>query len=47
MKICEVCGAKEQVEEMLPQATIEMISLHVCENCREDRKWHTSEKMEF
>jgi hypothetical protein len=25
------------------QEAMESVSLHVCESCREDRKWHTLE----
>jgi hypothetical protein len=42
MKICEVCGSKEELENN-EQETMESVTLHVCESCREDRKWHTPE----
>ncbi|MGG5254149.1 hypothetical protein ACQYAD_11700 [Neobacillus sp. SM06] len=37
MKICEVCGAKEEVEAN-EEESFSSVILHVCENCREDRK---------
>jgi ribosome-binding protein aMBF1 (putative translation factor) len=42
MKICEVCGSKEDMENN-DLETMESVILHVCESCREDRKWHTLE----
>ncbi len=38
MKICEVCGAKEEVETNEEEETYSSVILHVCESCREDRK---------
>lgn len=37
MKICEICGSKEEIENN-DQATMSSVILHVCESCREDRK---------
>ncbi|MDQ0202051.1 hypothetical protein [Neobacillus ginsengisoli] len=42
MKICEVCGTKEEMENN-GEETIVSIILHVCESCMEDRKWHIIE----
>ncbi|WP_394231930.1 hypothetical protein [Niallia oryzisoli] len=40
MNLCEVCGAKEGFEEN-NEETIRAVTLHICENCREDRKNHS------
>ncbi|USK60014.1 hypothetical protein [Peribacillus asahii] len=40
MKMCEVCGSKEEIDNK-EELAMESVSLHVCESCREDRKWHT------
>ena len=42
MKICEVCGSKEEMDNS-NEETIVSVILHVCERCREDRKWHNFE----
>jgi hypothetical protein len=38
MRVCEICGAKEKVEKKENEEIVPVI-LHVCETCREDRKW--------
>lgn len=40
MKLCEVCGTKEDFEDQ-NEDVIQAVTLHVCESCREDRKVHS------
>jgi len=40
MRLCEVCGTKEDYEDK-NEEMIQAVTLHVCENCREDRKVHS------
>lgn len=46
MKICEVCGSEEQVELEGNEPTRTRI-LHLCENCRTDRKFPSFEHEEL
>ncbi|MDP4083923.1 MAG: hypothetical protein Q8934_04820 [Bacillota bacterium] len=46
MKICEICGTKEENEKE-NQESFESVTLHVCESCREDRKWNHYENWAF
>jgi ribosome-binding protein aMBF1 (putative translation factor) len=46
MRICEICGEKDDTEIAVPEKN-ESVLLHVCENCREDRKWSHYENWEF
>ena len=39
MRICEVCGFKEE-EEIRDQEEMQQVDLHVCESCRQDRKYN-------
>jgi ribosome-binding protein aMBF1 (putative translation factor) len=40
LRLCEVCGTKEDFEKQEDEM-IQAVTLHVCESCREDRKFHT------
>jgi hypothetical protein len=42
MKICEVCGIEEEMENS-EDAVMQTGLLQVCENCRNDRKIGVSE----
>lgn len=42
MKICEVCGLEEEMENS-EDALMQTSLLHICENCRNDRKISVSE----
>lgn len=46
MRVCEICGAKEEVETKENEEIVSVI-LHVCESCREDRKWSHYENWAF
>jgi ribosome-binding protein aMBF1 (putative translation factor) len=46
MKVCEICGKREDSEAKEHEA-IESVILHVCESCREDRKWSQYENWVF
>lgn len=37
MKICEVCGIEEEMENS-EGSVLQSSMLHVCENCRNDRR---------
>lgn len=39
MWLCEVCGAKEEIEETNEEEVMQAFTLHICESCREDRKY--------
>lgn len=40
MWLCEVCGAKEEIEETINEEEVmQAFTLHICESCREDRKY--------
>ncbi len=39
MRLCEVCGIKEDPEEWDEEGAVQSaVTLHICESCREDRK---------
>lgn len=39
LRLCEVCGTKEDLEEEYEQEAVQSaVTLHICESCREDRK---------
>jgi ribosome-binding protein aMBF1 (putative translation factor) len=38
VKICEICGTSEEIENVSDE-NIESVTIHICENCQEDRKW--------
>lgn len=39
MRLCEVCGTKEDLEERNEEEAVQStVTLHVCDHCREDRK---------
>lgn len=40
MNLCEICGAKDGLEENTEE-TFQSVMLHICENCRNDRKNHS------
>ncbi|WP_462413535.1 hypothetical protein [Neobacillus sp. Marseille-QA0830] len=43
MKICEVCGQEEELDNQ--ESNVMQSSLiHVCENCRSDRKFQIFEE---
>lgn len=46
MKICEICGSKEEVKNE-DQENFDSVTLHVCESCREERKWYHFENWAF
>jgi ribosome-binding protein aMBF1 (putative translation factor) len=46
MKVCEICGAKQE-EETKEHEEFESVILHVCESCREDRRWSHYEDWTF
>lgn len=46
MRVCEICGMKEDVEKN-DSEKIEAVILHICENCREERKWSYNENWAF
>ncbi|WP_338447700.1 hypothetical protein R4Z09_15710 [Niallia oryzisoli] len=37
MYLCEICGGKEGLQENMEE-TFQAVTLHICENCRDDRK---------
>ncbi|HZG70959.1 MAG TPA: hypothetical protein VEY51_05405 [Chondromyces sp.] len=40
MRVCEVCGMEEEMEEQEHRSTPRRI-IHVCENCQHDRRFHS------
>ncbi|WP_263406685.1 hypothetical protein [Niallia endozanthoxylica] len=40
MHLCEICGTKEGLLEHTEE-TLQAVTLHICENCRDDRKNHS------
>lgn len=46
MRVCEICGSQEEVEQNTDSPVIESVVLHVCKSCQEDRKWHTFDALE-
>jgi ribosome-binding protein aMBF1 (putative translation factor) len=46
MRVCEICGAKEE-EDTKGDEEFQSVILHVCESCREDRKWSHYENWAF
>jgi hypothetical protein len=42
MRICEVCGLEEEMENQ-ENESMTMGSLHICENCRNDRRFYSDE----
>lgn len=47
LKVCEICGSKETTENSDDQEIMSSIILHVCESCRDDRKWEHFEEHGF
>lgn len=45
MFVCEVCGLEEEMENDEDQV-MQTAILHICENCRNDRKIHPFEGFE-
>ncbi|WP_199880659.1 hypothetical protein [Bacillus massiliglaciei] len=39
MKICELCGMEEETENNGKTEAVQTRMLHLCENCRNDRKF--------
>ncbi|MDP4162151.1 MAG: hypothetical protein Q8906_02605 [Bacillota bacterium] len=40
MKLCELCGSKEETVMIEGQEQDEEVNLHICENCLHDRKYN-------
>ncbi|WP_257985794.1 hypothetical protein [Bacillus sp. M6-12] len=36
MKVCEICGAKEEMDVLEEEANYRKL-IHICETCRDDR----------
>ncbi|WP_170008134.1 hypothetical protein [Bacillus fonticola] len=41
MRVCEVCGAEEEVMNLDSQEVAHTRMLHLCEDCRNDRKFES------
>ncbi|MFC3885147.1 hypothetical protein ACFOU2_17400 [Bacillus songklensis] len=40
MRVCEVCGREEEMENQENESMMTS-SLHLCENCQHDRQFHS------
>ncbi|MFD4930346.1 hypothetical protein ACFWMS_15690 [Peribacillus butanolivorans] len=39
MRVCELCGLEEELENVNKDESVPTRMLHLCENCRNDRKF--------
>lgn len=46
MRVCEVCGAEEQME-IESSVVMQIRMLHICDNCRSDRSFQTAQNEEL
>lgn len=46
MRLCEICGTKENYVEKEDEV-IQEVTLHICESCREDRRFHPMEDFAY